>query len=313
MRILPFFQALFGAYSDPALRLEIRPLLPERERAAKTEAEVRKIHAFVRNWFPLAPDTLEAASNYAVNLADRFDLYFGVLPRLGRAGGKNDVPSAQTLFCDVDGGEDGPQSAIDLLKRAELPRPHVAVQSGGGAHAYWFLADPVALPDAESRERMKSLLRRVALAIGGQKPGPAAEVKAGEVARILRVPGTWNHKSVPPKPVKLLRLEPDAERLSSAYWSLYLLPEEKLEVKDLPKRHTRPYTAAGLVTEGLLNWAKRQVYPEGERHNHLVSDARWLVHDCRLSPEDARCLLEIISRQSPGRHAITDRELRGMF
>ena len=69
-------------------------------------------------------------------------MYFGVLPRLGRSGSQSDVQYAGVLFADIDGGDDGVAYAAGMLTAAVyprpdvpvLPRPHIAVRSGGGVH-----------------------------------------------------------------------------------------------------------------------------------------------------------------------------------
>ena len=82
--------------------------------------------------------------------------------------------------------------------RAYEPTPAIVVASGSGSnvHAYWPLKQPLSPPDAEV------VNLRLAYAIG-------ADRVCFDAARILRPPGTWNHKHSPPTPVRALRLERD--------------------------------------------------------------------------------------------------------
>jgi hypothetical protein len=82
------------------------------------------------------------------------------------------------------------------------PFPNALVASGGGLHAYWIASERMTpdewLPYAQA-------LREAAVDFG-------LRCDAGlttDEARVLRVPGTFNHKTTPAKPVTLLHLTPD--------------------------------------------------------------------------------------------------------
>jgi hypothetical protein len=117
----------------------------------------------------------------------------------------------KAIWADIDvGNEPGETKHYDtaqeawaavgaFYKKVGLPQPSAVVNSGGGLHIYWI--SDVALSPKEWRpyaEGLKALL----LAEG-------VKCDAGlttDDARILRVPGTMNHKYDPPKPVVLLHL-----------------------------------------------------------------------------------------------------------
>lgn len=286
------------------LCLEIRPLLPEWRKAGMTEEEVRAVHSSVRRWYAIAPEYLCNAAKYAEGYADTFDVYFGVLPRVGRGGGQADVWGASCLFCDVDGGEDGVAGSVALVKASGLPLPHVAIVSGGGLHCYWLLSEPVVFESHAERETYKSVLRRLARKIGGASPNAHADTAACECARILRVPNTTNWKREnEPRRVKVVR-NTDNERMEYPQWQ-NLLPAEPTHVRDKP-RHD--YTPGEIPPDGLLRWAK-EGYPQGGRHNGLAGAAAWLLRDCHLSPDDATNLIRIKASHSPGIDSITDTEI----
>jgi hypothetical protein len=92
---------------------------------------------------------------------------------------------------------------LDRL-RAFAPRPQLVVYSGsGGAHAYWRLA--VALPARE----LEAVNRKLAHHLG-------ADLCSTDRARIMRLPGTHNHKANRPCRLVLCDLASppvDAERL----------------------------------------------------------------------------------------------------
>lgn len=309
-----FFSALFARYpSNADLLLEIRPLLPEWAKATLSRDVIEQTHRSVRRWYLPEGEYLNNAAEYALSLSDEFDVYFGVHPRRGRSGSQDDVLFASCLFADVDGGAEGVPGAIRRIKQSDVDRPDIAIQSGGGVHSYWFLDAPIALCDRESRERFKRTLRRLCMAIGGASPDAHADTAACEVARILRVPGTINHKQQDnPRPVKVLRhvdVPTDVPSLSRSYdwWRSHLPPEP---IAPGPKAHS-PYVRPGEISPGLERWA-RAGYPEGKRHHDFVSAAAWLVRDCKLTKEQARDLLTLKAQNSPGRRAITPEEIDGV-
>jgi hypothetical protein len=105
------------------------------------------------------------------------------------------------------------------VKRSGLPNPHIAIISGGGLHCYWLMSEAVALATESAKANYKSTLRRVCLAIGGKAPFAHADTTGADIARILRVPGTFNRKRQhEPRPVRTIRFAPDAPRLSYADW-----------------------------------------------------------------------------------------------
>ena len=103
---------------------------------------------------------------------------------------KQDVAGSWVLWAECDGHEDAHAA------RSYAPAPSIVVASGSGpnVHAYWPLRQPLAPRDAEVANL------RLAYALG-------ADRVCFDAARILRPPGTWNHKHAPPHPVKALRME----------------------------------------------------------------------------------------------------------
>lgn len=121
----------------------------------------------------------------------RTDVYLGCVPRVRRSGTKDAVGRSSVLWAECD----GPAAASAALGFS--PRPSVVVASGSGSnlHAYWPLSDPIG-----GRQLEEANLRLVA-ALG-------ADPQCFDAGRILRPPGSWNHKHRPPHPVGLLRFAP---------------------------------------------------------------------------------------------------------
>jgi hypothetical protein len=118
--------------------------------------------------------------------------------------------SLRAIWLDVDVKEppkgyatlkDALAGVAKFVKDAELPPPSALVATGGGLHVYW-ISDrdlPVAVwqPYADG-------LKFLAI-----KHGLLCDAGVTtDAARILRVPGTYNYKQVPPRPVLVLGIKP---------------------------------------------------------------------------------------------------------
>ena len=135
-------------------------------------------------------DERSALAEEIVRRGARTDVYVGCAPRASRSGTKDAIERVWTLWVECDGAD----SARRL--HGFRPRPSLVIASGSGpnCHAYWPLAEPVAPLQAERANL------RLATALG-------ADLACFDASRILRPPGTWNHKHEPPRPVALLRHE----------------------------------------------------------------------------------------------------------
>jgi hypothetical protein len=122
--------------------------------------------------------------------ADRGDIYVGAALRSDRKGSADTIMEAHCLWADCDS-----VSAVEQL--ADFPTPTLTVRSGTGdnLHAWWALTTP--LP----AEHVKRANRRIAYHLG-------ADMRATDLARIMRAPGTLNFKTDPPRPVELASYDP---------------------------------------------------------------------------------------------------------
>lgn len=102
---------------------------------------------------------------------------------------------------------DTTEEALEWLKTLELPPPSAVVHSGNGLQLYYALDKPFLIVDETSRKLAQKLSYGINrfIILEGNKKGWVFD-NVGDLARIMRVPETLNHKSKPPKPVKLLEL-----------------------------------------------------------------------------------------------------------
>lgn len=159
-------------------------------------------------------DTIEQLEHAAKNFdSNGLDAYYalGTFEESGSREADN-VKQMRAFFMDLDCGVNlktgKPKDFTDqyaaivalkaFVKTNGLPRPFL-VSSGYGVHVYWPLTAPVDfmtwLPVAEK-------LKALAKAQGFK----ADETVTADAARVLRVPGTHNHKGDDPKPVTFFGL-----------------------------------------------------------------------------------------------------------
>jgi len=143
------------------------------------------------------------------------DVYFGVAKyKNGSSRTKENVRTLKAFWLDIDcgptkavpdpstgrpGGYLDQSEALSALRSfcrtVGLPRPTI-IDSGRGLHVYWPLKEEVTRADWEP---VASRLREICHAQEFY-----VDDKVFEVARILRVPGTYNYKGDEPIPVKVL-------------------------------------------------------------------------------------------------------------
>jgi hypothetical protein len=156
-------------------------------------------------WFP--------AGKPAGIPADAANVYFGVhpvyeIPKMNSRGEPAKPKAVRTqveyvaaincLFSEFDQDKGATLETIENLN----PRPSAVIGSGGGWHCYWMLADPFVIDGPESLERAKQAQYGWVEFTGG-------DPDAKDLARVLRVPGTFNYKYDPPRPVETLWAEFD--------------------------------------------------------------------------------------------------------
>jgi hypothetical protein len=217
--------------------------------------EIRSIRSgrVTQAWF----DDRGEAEAYALRLdAEGEDVYYGVLPRMSRDGSAKAVIAVQdVLWADIDAkgqfeGANPKDAALQAILNFEIP-PAVIVDSGHGYHAYWKLVFPVAWDQAHP------IL-----------VGLAQQLKGDHVydqPRILRVPGTTNHKDpANPIPVRVLRFDttrqmrPSDFNLSRDIGHRKLNPPRKPPAVYVPppQRGAMPDWLQHLISEGA---------PQGQR------------------------------------------------
>ncbi len=280
-------------------------------------------------------ENLDEAARLACRYRKSRDVYFGVAlqdreqavtiarqrrPRANHRSTRGSEQSATlltALWADLDvagpghARDDLPpdrESALGLLEAVPRP-PSILIDTGGGFHAYWRLDKPLELATAEQRRSAKRLVHKLqaALRAAGAEQGWGVDQTAN-LAQLLRVPGTLNHKSSPGKPVtvELFPLGSGAGDRTCRAEDFDHLPEpaggDGVAVlmrdpgggRDLgPAASFRPVFAGCPYLA--YCYQHRTSLPEPEWHAAITVVAR-----CRVGDADGRRLAHRISRDHPG-------------
>lgn len=105
------------------------------------------------------------------------------------------IAAVNCFYAEYDTKDYGDIAAITAhLDALCVPSPSVLIQSGGGLHAYWLLDSPY-VTDSPDRLDVAKHMQAAWVGLVGGDPG------AHDLTRVLRVPGSWNYKYAPRRPV----------------------------------------------------------------------------------------------------------------
>lgn len=157
-------------------------------------------------WFKCTE--IEKISKTAENLGKKTNVFFGVglrnkvLPN-GQRGSEKDILGITALYADIDVKGDAhaqtflPSSVIeatDFLHSLKI-KPSIIVNSGNGIHSYWLLDKPSIIKNESDRKNISSIFKGFGKYVNGEAKKHGWKLdNVYDLARILRVPGTINHK-----------------------------------------------------------------------------------------------------------------------
>jgi phage/plasmid-associated DNA primase len=149
------------------------------------------------------------------------------------------------------------------IERLEA-QPSIVVRSGGGLHLYWLLREP--LDAQEHRDAVDLLLRQLAEIVAG-------DLATCEIARLMRLPGTFNSKYGDMREVTIERCDPALryELEGLAEWVSYQRPVLRRKPPETPK-------AAGKKSRAALG---------GVPENPFLAAAAAMGRQPRLDVEEA--------------------------
>lgn len=124
---------------------------------------------------------------------DGFNVFYGVAGRQRESGKKQDVSIVPAFWVDLDSKSKlDAEVVLRYFKQVtpdEIFFPSYTVASGHGAHAYWFLEQPIAITDDEARMKAEGYLLGLAKLFQGDR--------VHDLGRVMRLPETINWKDEP--------------------------------------------------------------------------------------------------------------------
>ncbi len=241
--------------------------------------EVRLIHSTnkpVQTHFYSSIKELIAHQSIIDECSKSFNIYFGVCPRSKKEGNKQSVKIVWCLWADLDAKDftGGKQEILDRLKSFPIP-PTIVVDSGNGFHVYWRLKEAFAINTTEDITKIEAYLKALCQALNGDQA-------SAELARVLRLPGTLNHRNPESlKPVILLEFNPDQQCNLGDFDLILPFPSQPNSEKINP---------AGWIAQALYNMK------EGNR-NAIFAKIIGRLHRDGLTPEEILALLSPHAQQ----------------
>ena len=194
-----FFKTLYRSQSGV---LELRTFGSDGQDA--TSKQLRTTAHRLRDFVPVINGTYDHAriEKFLKGCEQaKLGAFFGVALRAQaslktRKGDGAHCQTLTTLFVDADWKHLGEEEARRRIKDCPL-QPSLIVESGAGLHVYWMLTQPFYLK--KEMATAKRWLRHIAASVAD-----VVDETVSEPARVLRIPGSYNCKYDPPRPVTLL-------------------------------------------------------------------------------------------------------------
>lgn len=200
---------------------------------------------------------------FAAPLRQAFNIYFGACLRCSKAGTADQVLRADGFWCDIDWKATPKDQAEKRL--AESPvRPSAVIESGGGLHLWWFLREPVM---GEDLRKLRTWNLRLAAWFDADK-------NACDPARIMRLPGTLNHKYA----------QSVAARIRD------LAPERRYNLMDFD---FLPELATGAAPERSLPQLLPKIVAEGQGRNSMLTSLAGSLRRRGMEPDEIREMLDV--------------------
>jgi hypothetical protein len=120
-----------------------------------------------------------------------FNVFYGVCGRQRESGKKQDVSVVPAFWVDIDSKSRVDAETVLRYFKTFTPNeiffPSYTIASGHGAHAYWFLEQPLIVTDDETRANVEGYIRGLARLFQGDR--------VQDLSRVMRLPETINWKN----------------------------------------------------------------------------------------------------------------------
>lgn len=199
-------------------------------------------------WWPINNwDTVPEGKDTYFNVHPLGEIPDRGVPTTATRGKKDEVIGINAFVAEFDLKDYESESELKGHVSNIKPVPSFVVASGGGYHCYWVLDEFLPFEDEQDRADVDRLIKQWVAYVKGD-PG------AADLARILRVPGTFNYKYEPARLVEVKHPQPGGEIVTYSFARLAKL-------------------ASGAVKLAKLDEATEvgEAIPEGKRNATLTS------------------------------------------
>lgn len=203
--------------------------------------------------------------------------YFGVATRIEGDGSKAGILQIPALLVDLDLyklPDEKKEESRQRYKNFPL-KPTFVIDSGGGRYFLWMFKEPASRDEIQ---RAEGLLKRLASYFNG-------DPQATDASRILRIPGSLNHKYQHTPQVIIKDFHPERQYSPDDF---EILPQ--LEATEKEHKSSLPEGWEEELLEGV---------PEGERNNAITRLAGRYVGKGLSKSEALPILLDVNSRFKP--------------
>ena len=157
-------------------------------------------------------DSIEEAAKYVEGLDLNSNVYYACCVQSGSSA-KNQPRSYETacginmFWADIDIGDHGNgkpyapdlESVLSIIDEFPL-KPSLIVFTGHGVHVYWLFREPWIFSDQKEKAQAEEWCKRLQATLRGFAAKKGCTIDAThDLARILRVPGTFNNKPGMPR------------------------------------------------------------------------------------------------------------------
>jgi hypothetical protein len=217
------------------------------------------------------------------------EVFVAVCPKLTKEGTKKAIMAIPALWVDID--------AAEYTLPRDIPEPTIVVNSGRGRHLYWVFSEPYYLPLAVNERTKAVKAYERLLAVLAKKLG--GDLKACDLSRILRLPGSNNYKEDTILTAKII-----TEESSGA---LYTLEDFAKFTDDFVEYQPKllPGVAEKLTDEQILEivfpeqfrTALIEAWQEGRRHQLALGLAGYL-RKANVSKELALQIMQYVAQEA---------------
>ena len=208
------------------------------------------------------------------------NIYYAVALRKSNDGTKQGISLNPAVWLEHDNFNSDIKAKINSFLQ-----PSIEVQSSRPekAHLYWLLKEPASYKE---NSLIEDINKRLANYFSGDS-------NACDASRILRLPGTLNHKYTPPLPCKIISLRPECQYNLQDF---EILPKIETTSKSTDQKQGQSNYDVGTPPRGVkvcfwkaLNEGVEAANPG--RHVWALRISKYLQRDQGLSPDIARAAL----------------------